>query len=138
MEPDGRDHVGRVEADSHLWQCQARKSREKERKKQADKFWEERDEEDIGEALMDGLRGSKPEPQAAGEGPPSQAAAGRVIGKLSSKNLDVLQNTTASPEVPFHRTPQVSREIERVSHRCRPHIHSHIDERPKSCKHVVR
>lgn len=35
---------------------QRKKSKEKERKKQADKFWEERDEEDLGEGMTSGSR----------------------------------------------------------------------------------
>ena len=92
---------------------QARKNREKERKKQAEKFWQDRDEEDIGEGLMEGLKDSKQE-HNPNQPAPSQAAAGRVIGKLSSKNLDVLKNTTTTVEVPFYRTSQDSREPEKV------------------------
>lgn len=76
--------------------------REKEQKKQADKFWEERDEEDIGEGLMDNAKDPQAE-QRPTQATPSRAATGKVIGKLSSKNLSVLDKPTNMPEVPFSR-----------------------------------
>lgn len=87
----------RREADINV---QERKQRQKERKKQAEKFWEERDEEDLGEGLTgDSRSDAKPERAAIG----SHAAAGKVIGKLSSKSLDVLEKPSVSPEIPFTR-----------------------------------
>ena len=91
---------------------QKRKQREKERKKQAEKFWEERDEEDIGEGLTGDSRSDATPERAAIS---SHAAAGKIIGKLSSKNLGVLNKPTVSPEIPFSRSSQDGKDQNMVS-----------------------
>ena len=81
---------------------QAKEKREKERKKEAQKFWEERDEEDLGEGLMNtqsNPRSTIPPEQAQA----SQPAAGKLIGHLSSKHLSVLDKPAATEDAPFSR-----------------------------------
>ena len=91
---------------------QERKKREKERKQQAEKFWEERDEEDIGEGLTgDSRSDARPERTAVS----SHATAGKIIGKLSSKSLAVLDKPTVSPEIPFTRGSEEGKDQNSVS-----------------------
>ena len=52
---------------------------------------------------MEDVQGSMPDarpPQAV----QSQAAAGKVIGKLSSKNMKLLDKTNVMPDFPFSRS----------------------------------